>query len=178
LLKPANLECSIFMMSRIYDVSMVSLGVACLKRRLGGSALAATLARRMTRGSSAASLRAFSEASSRLAFDAIMRRVFGRRGSEVIAHSARTELGRMIFQRPVCKYMRSLQVMRLLCSLLARITQVRFCRRRRDGALIVTGHLLKLRQQLGRDLSQQMLSKPASAPQLKICTLMSLSCAV
>ena len=105
------------MMSRIYDVSMMSLGVACLKKRLGGSAFAATLARRMTRGSSAASLKAFSDESSRLAFDAIMRRVFGRQGSEVIAHSARKEIGRLIFQRPVCMYMKSLQVvMRLRCS--------------------------------------------------------------
>jgi hypothetical protein len=57
------------------------------------------------------------------------------------------------------------------------VTLVWFCRRRRDGAFVATSHLLMLKQHLGLEVSQQTHSKPASAPQLKISTLTSLSCA-
>jgi hypothetical protein len=107
LLKQANLECSIFMMSPIYAMSTVGFGMSFIKKRFGGGALTATLASKMLKNAAAGSASPF--------LSLIMRRVFGGRGSEVIGHSVRQELRHMIYQQPVCTYMRSLQV----CCLLA-----------------------------------------------------------
>jgi hypothetical protein len=105
MLKEVNLECSVLMMSSMYDVSMVSFGLLFIKKRLGGCSLTEKLASRMTRGSLATvAARSFVN---------IMKRVFGGRGSEVVARNVREELGRLIHKRPMCKYMKILQVMPL-----------------------------------------------------------------
>ena len=107
LLKEANLECSIFTMSRLYHVSLVGFGLGFLKRRCGGSGLAAALAFRMTAAGT-------TSRKSRYVIhlgDAIMHRVLGGRLSESIARSVRGELSRNIYRRPMCKYMSALQVM-------------------------------------------------------------------
>ncbi len=109
LLKQTNLECSILMMSPIYAMSMVGIGISFIKKRFGGSALTATLASKVLKSAPAGSASLF--------FSIIVKRVFGVRGSKVIAQSARTELSHMIHQQPVCKYMSSLQVFCLLESL-------------------------------------------------------------
>ncbi len=107
LLKEANLECSIFTMSRLYHVSLVGFGLGFLKRRSGGSGLAAALASRMT-----AAVTRKSRSVIHLG-DAIMHRVLGGRLSESIARSVRGELSRNMYRRPMFKYMSALQVMQL-----------------------------------------------------------------
>jgi hypothetical protein len=97
------------MMSPIYAMSMVGLGISFIKKRFGGSALTAALASKMLKGAAPGSASPF--------LSTIIKRLFGGRGSEVIAHSVRKELGHMVYQRPVCKYMSSLQVFCLLGSL-------------------------------------------------------------
>ena len=101
MLKPSNLECNVFMMSRMHQPSMLSLALVFLKKRLAGCAWAAELAARMLPKGSAAT-RAFHRV--------IMRRVFGGRGSEAIACSVRAEVSRMFHARPMCKYAVDLQV--------------------------------------------------------------------
>jgi hypothetical protein len=91
------------MMSPIYDVSMLSFGLAFMKKGFGGIALPARLASMMSINAPARTVGTF--------LNNIMKRVLGGRGSEVIARRVCTELSRMVYQRPVCKYMRSLQVM-------------------------------------------------------------------
>ena len=108
LLKEANLECSIFTMSRLHHVSLVGFALAFLKRRCGGSGLAAALASRMT----AACTASRKSRSGNILGAAIMNRVLGGRLSESIARSVRGELSRNIYRRPMCKYMSALQVMR------------------------------------------------------------------
>jgi hypothetical protein len=112
LLKQANLECSIFMMTPIYAISMVGVGISFIKKRLGGSALTATLASMMLKSAPAGSASLF--------LSIMVKRVFGGRGSKLIAHSVRKELSHMIYKQPVCNYMRSLQVLCLLSSLSTR----------------------------------------------------------
>ena len=108
LLKPANLECSVFMMSPIYAMSMVGFGISFIKKRFGGSAMAATLVSKMLKSAPAGTASPF--------LSIIMKRVFGGRGSELIAHRVRKELGDMIYQQPVCMYTSSLQVCVSLAS--------------------------------------------------------------
>jgi hypothetical protein len=91
-------------MSRLYHVSLVGFGLGFLKRRCGGSGLAAALAYRMTAVGTASR-------KSKLFGDTIMNRVLGGRLSESIARSARGELSRNLYRRPMCKYMSALQVM-------------------------------------------------------------------
>jgi hypothetical protein len=107
LLKQTNLECSILMMSPIYAMSMVGVGISFIKKRFGGSALTATLASKMLKSAPAGSA----------SLSIIVKRVFGGRGSKVIAHCVRKELSHMTYQQPVCKYMSSLQVFFLLRNL-------------------------------------------------------------
>jgi hypothetical protein len=156
----------------MYDVSMVSFGLSFIKKRLGGCSLTEKLASRMTRGSSAtAAARSFVN---------IMKRVFGGRGSEVVARSVREELGRLIHKRPMCKYMSSLQVMPLCTDIYAGcVTLFWFFRRKRGGALLATSHLHVTCRLLQRSSESELihltLPTPASAPRLKIDTLMSLN---
>jgi hypothetical protein len=110
LLKEANLECSIFTMARLYQVSLVGFGLGFVKRRCGGSGLAAALASRMTAAGTAS--RKSCSLSVNFLVNVIMNRVLGGRLSESIARSVRGELSRSIYRRPMCKYMSALQVMR------------------------------------------------------------------
>ncbi len=95
-------------MSPLYDVSMVGFGISFIKKRFGGSAMTAKLVSRMTMNAAAHVVD-----SAGPFLNNIMRRVFGGRGSEVISYSVQKELSRMVFQRPMCNYMSSLQVIRL-----------------------------------------------------------------
>ena len=137
LLKEANLECSIFTMSRLHHVSLVGFALAFLKRRCGGSGLAAALASRMT----AACAASRKSRSGNILSDAIMNRVLGGRLSESIARSVRGELSRSIYRRPMCKYMSALQVMPSRGRLPGADNLVVFCRQRCEGALRATSHL-------------------------------------
>jgi hypothetical protein len=164
LLKQTNLECSIFMMSPVYAMSMVGFGMLFIKKRFGGGALTATLASKMLKNAPADSASPF--------LSIIMKRVFGGRGSEAIGHSVRQELRHMIYQQPVCTYMRSLQVCCLLGapSTCIFIRVFFFCRQKRVGASRVTAPPLIRNRQRGQDCFQQTHSTPASALRLRTCT--------
>ena len=137
LLKQTNLECSILMMSPIYAMSMVGVGISFIKKRFGGSALTATLASKMLKSAPAGSA----------SLSIIVKRVFGGRGSKVIAHCVRKELSDMTYQQPVCKYMSSLQVFSCLETYrIAMLSASLFCRRRRGGALHATAPLYCFQQ--------------------------------
>ena len=159
LLKQVNLECSVLMLSRMYDVSMLSFGLVLLKKRIGGSALVAQLVSKMTAAASSFN-------------DIIMRRVLGCLGSESVARTVRAEISRMVHQRPICKYMSTLQVMQLRGCLSGVVTVLWLCRRKPDSVLFVAARYLKGSSEQGR-FKETLLS----APQLKTYALMLLSCA-
>ena len=150
------------MLSRMYDVSMLSFGLVLLKKRIGGSALAAQLVSKMMGGHATAS--SFN--------DIIMRRVLGCLGSESVARNVRAEISRMVHQRPICKYMSTLQVMQLRGCLSGVVTVLWLCRRKPDSVLFVAARYLKGSSEQGR-FKETLLS----APQLKTYALMLLSCA-
>jgi hypothetical protein len=129
---------------------------------MGGSALAAQLVSKMTGALAAAS--SFK--------DIIMRRVLGCRGSESIARTVRAEISRMVHQRPICKYMGSLQVMPLRGYLSGVVTVLWSSRWKQDGVYYVTGHPVK-----GSSEQGCFKQTPSSAPQLKTYALMLLSSA-
>ena len=149
------------MLSRMYDVSMLSFGLVLLKKRIGGSALVAQLVSKMTGHAAASSFN-----------DIIMRRVLGCLGSESVARTVRAEISRMVHQRPICKYMSTLQVMQLRGCLSGVVTVLWLCRRKPDSVLFVAARYLKGSSEQGR-FKETLLS----APQLKTYALMLLSCA-
>jgi hypothetical protein len=143
----------------MYDVSMLSFGLVLLKKRIGGSALVAQLVSKMTAAASSFN-------------DIIMRRVLGCLGSESVARTVRAEISRMVHQRPICKYMSTLQVMQLRGCLSGVVTVLWLCRRKPDSVLFVAARYLKGSSEQGR-FKETLLS----APQLKTYALMLLSCA-
>ena len=81
-----------------HEPSLLSFGLLFVRQRVGGGAPVAELAERLGAGVAATREGA-------LAFDElVVRRVFGGRGVEAMAHSMRAEMMRMLQTRPVCAF--------------------------------------------------------------------------